>query len=222
MFPDRLTRGEKSRIKRARKTLLAWFELHGRVFPWRRPEATNYERVCVEVLLQRTRAETVAGLYGFFFEKYPSWNSLASAPVEELEDVLKPFGLWRRRARSVSALAKYAAEHGGVFPREQSELAKIPAVGQYMANAILLFQHGQAMPLVDVNMTRFLERYLRVRRLADIRYDPWLQDACDWLVDCDDPIGVNWATLDHAAVTCRARDPACSVCVLRSRCNFSR
>jgi len=107
MFPDRLTRGERSRIKRARKTLLAWFELHGRDFPWRRPEATNYERVCVEVLLQRTRAETVAGLYGFFFEKYPSWNSLASAPVEELEDVLKPFGLWRRRARSVSALAKY-------------------------------------------------------------------------------------------------------------------
>ena len=220
MLPDRLTRGEKSRITRARKKLLVWFELHGRTFPWRRRTASEYERICVEVLLQRTRAETVANIYDEFFGRYPNWQSLAAAPIDELEDVLRPIGLWRRRARSVSALARYAGKHGGAFPLAEEELAKVPAVGQYVSNAIQLFQHGRAKPLVDVNMARFLERYLRQRRLADIRHDPWLQQACHWLVDCEDPVSVNWATLDHAALTCRARTPLCSSCLLRARCNF--
>lgn len=221
MSPSQLTRGEKSRITRVRKKLLVWFDVNGRNFPWRRKNASEYERVCVEVLLQRTRAETVAGIYCAFFDSYPGWHSLAAAPIEELEKVLQPIGLWRRRARSINALACWADAHGGQFPRSEKELARVPAVGQYVANAIQLFQHGKASPLVDVNMTRFLERYLRKRQLADIRHDPWLQEACHWLVDCEEPINVNWATLDHAAVTCRSNNPLCSSCLLRATCNYS-
>ena len=221
MSQDHLTRGEKARITRVRAKLLAWFERHGRSFPWRSNNATVYEQVCVEVLLQRTRAETVAKLYDSFFDRYPGWSHLAAAPVRELEEVLKPIGLWRRRARSVSALAKYADEHGGIFPENERELLLVPAVGQYVANSILLFQCGKPKPLIDVNMARFLERYVRQRRLADIRHDPWLQDASHWLVGCKDPVRVNWATLDHAAVACRARSPVCPSCKLRARCNFA-
>lgn len=221
MLPDHLTRGEKSRLTRARTKLLAWFEKHGRAFPWRSNDAPVYEQICVEVLLQRTRAETVAKVYGSFFDKYPDWSRLAAAPIQELEEVIKPIGLWRRRARSVKALATYAEAHGGLFPENERELSCIPAVGQYVANAILLFQHGTPKPLVDVNMARFLERYLRKRRLADIRHDPWLQEACHWLVDCENPVRMNWAVLDHAGLTCRARDPLCPSCALRTRCNFA-
>jgi A/G-specific adenine glycosylase len=173
-------------------------------------------------LLQRTRAETVAKVYGAFFASYPDWESLAAAPISDLEEVLKPIGLWRRRARSISALASYAAEHDGLFPDKEADLAKVPAVGQYVANAIQLFQHGKTKPLVDVNMARFLERYLRQRRMADIRHDPWLQEACHWLVQHEDPIKVNWAVLDHAALLCRARNPMCSSCTLAKRCNFAK
>ena len=221
MSPDRLTRGEKSRIARARSKLLTWFERHGRTFPWRSDDATVYQKVCVEVLLQRTRAETVANVYGSFFDKYPDWSRLAAAPIQELEEVMKPIGLWRRRARSIGALARYADEHGGKFPDNEKELSLVPAVGQYVANAILLFQYGKPKPLVDVNMARFLERYIRKRRLADVRYDPWLQEACHWLVDCEDPVRVNWATLDFAAVTCRAQEPLCPSCRFRTRCTYA-
>lgn len=96
----------------------------------------------------------------------------------------------------------------------------MPAVGQYVANSILLFQHGKVRPLVDVNMARLLERYLRPRRLADIRHDPWLQSACNWLVDCDEPVRVNWATLDYAAKVCKSRQPSCNACELKRRCNW--
>jgi A/G-specific adenine glycosylase len=217
-----LSRSDKARISRLRGSLLGWFEQNGRTFPWRSPCANTYEKICVEVLLQRTRAETVAGIYREFFSNYPGWAELSAAPISELEEALKPVGLWRRRAASMHALATRAAELGGEFPREKAELSQVPAVGQYVANAILLFQHGLASPLVDVNMARLLERYLRPRKLADIRYDPWLQAAAQWLVGHRDPVRVNWATLDFAAVVCRARAPLCKTCFLRGHCNFAR
>ncbi|MCU4654691.1 hypothetical protein N8I71_17770 [Roseibacterium sp. SDUM158016] len=220
MTQERLTRGEKSRITRLRRRLLDWYAREGRDFPWRSGQASTYERICVEVLLQRTRAETVSGLYESFFGKFPTWGALAAASPDELEDTIRPIGLWRRRAVSIKALATYADENGGVFPDDERELSKVPAVGQYVANAILLFQHGQARPLVDVNMARVIERYLRPRRLADIRYDPWLQEACHWLVESEDPARVNWATLDYAAKVCKAPQPLCSACEWRGRCNW--
>ncbi|WP_171170410.1 hypothetical protein [Ruegeria sp. HKCCA0370] len=218
---SKLTRSEKLRISHLRVNLLSWFDKNGRDLPWRSLDANEFERICVEVLLQRTRAETVAGMYRNFFSRYPSWNAIALAPVEELECVLKPIGLWRRRARSLRALASYAAEQDGHFPSNPCALAKVPAVGQYVGNAILLFQHGQPRPLVDVNMARVLERYLRPRRLADIRHDPWLQEAAHWLVKCANPIRVNWAVLDFAAGLCRARNPRCNECCMLKKCDFA-
>ncbi|MDW3116928.1 MAG: hypothetical protein R8G60_03445 [Roseovarius pacificus] len=210
------------RLTRLRSKLLDWFSENGRDLPWRSPCVSTYEKICVEVLLQRTRAETVAEFFGTFFDRFPGWDALATAPIEDLEEFLKPIGLWRRRALSINALASYAVAHGGRFPSEHGELSKVPAVGQYVANAIQLFQHGLPSPLVDVNMARVLERYLRPRKLADIRHDHWLQEAAHWIVKSEDPVRVNWATLDFAALVCRARNPHCQECPFRSRCNFAR
>jgi A/G-specific adenine glycosylase len=219
---DRLTRSDKLRLNRLRTHLLGWYKQHGRALPWRKPETSVFERICVEVLLQRTRAETVARFYEAFFDRFSNWAEIASCPLPDLEKHLKPIGLWQRRARSLHALSEYAAARGGKFPRNEEELADVPGVGQYVANAILLFQYGEPRPLVDVNMARVIERYLRPRRLADIRHDPWLQAAAHWLVDCENPALVNWAVLDLGSARCLARSPRCERCELASWCNTGR
>ncbi|WP_170369230.1 hypothetical protein [Ruegeria arenilitoris] len=218
---DELTRSNKLRLTKLRNHLLAWYEAEGRTLPWRSPATSTFERICVEVLLQRTRAETVAAIYAVFFARFPSWSSLADAGIPELEEAFKPIGLWRRRAKSMKSLAEYAAARAGCFPDDPAELAKVPGVGQYVANAILLFQHGQPRPLVDVNMARVIERFVRPRVLADIRHDPWLQAAAHWLVR-ERPIKTNWATLDFAAKVCTARTPRCHCCPVSSRCDWLR
>jgi A/G-specific adenine glycosylase len=216
-----LMQSEKRKITRLRVALLSWWGEHGEAFPWRRSGASTYERVCVEVLLQRTRRETVSAIYAGFFERFPDWHALASCPEEELGQYLQPLGLWRRRAASLGALARYANAHLGAFPSTERELAKVPAVGQYVGNAILLFQHGKPRPLVDVNMARVVERVLRPRRLADIRHDPWLQSAAAWLVRSS-PVETNWAVLDFAAKVCRARNPRCDECIFARQCSFAK
>ena len=69
----------------------------------------------MEVLQQRTRAETIAKVYPVFFGRFSSWGDIAAAPVEELEEHFKPIGLWNKRARSMRALAEYAAARHGQF-----------------------------------------------------------------------------------------------------------
>jgi A/G-specific adenine glycosylase len=214
-----LSSGEKRKITRLRKDLLAWFSLNGRNFPWRNPGASDFQKICVELLLQRTRAETVAAVYPHFFKRFNNWQELVYAPASELEERLRPIGLWRRRAVSIKGLAVYAAERGGAFPSCPLELAKVPGVGQYVMNAILLFQHGENRPLLDVNMARVLERFVRPRIRADIRFDPWLQAAAHWLVR-DLPIETNWATLDFAAAICASRRPSCGACIVSQHCNW--
>jgi A/G-specific adenine glycosylase len=219
---DVLTRGEKTKLTRLARDLVAWATTEGRDFPWRSGNATTYERIVVEVLLQRTTAGAVSAFYERFFAPFPTWEALAEATPGELEVFLKPLGLWRRRAQSLLGLAGFAATAGGTFPSNPEEHAKIPAVGQYVSNAVMLFQHGRSTPLLDVNMARVIERFVRPRRLADIRYDPWLQSAAKWFVRSEDATAANWAILDFAALVCKARRPLCETCPVRARCSYFR
>ena len=218
---DPLTRSEKQRLTRLRYTLLEWYTEHGRTLPWRADTASTFERICVEVLLQRTRAETVAKIYSAFFERFRSWTEIADASDEELKNYFKPLGLWQRRVRSMKALASYASVRDGVFPDTSEELTEVPAVGQYIANAILVFQHDQDRPFLDVNMARLIERYIRPRKLVDIRFDPWLQDAAHWLVAGEKTVETNWAALDFASMICTAKNPHCAECPVSRRCPSS-
>lgn len=206
------------RVASFRRALLGWFGQCGRNFPWRSARSTEYERIVSEVLLQRTRAETVAAFYPAFFAAFPTWDLLAGASEGRLRHFLKPLGLWRRRASALRRLSAAAVEIGGRFPSCRDALEDIPGVGQYVASAILLFQHGIPAPLLDVNMARVLERYFGRRRLADIRWDPYLQALALMVVKSSRSKEVNWAFLDFGALVCKAHNPACVSCVLRSGC----
>ncbi len=199
-----------------------WYQENGRSFGWRNRSASKYVRVVTEVLVQRTRAETVDGMLRGFLRRFPGWAALDRARASTLERVLKPIGLYRRRAKSLKGLAKYAASVRGRFPADRDQLEQVTAVGQYVASAILLFCHGQPEPLLDTNMARVLERYFGPRQLADIRHDPYLQQLSRRVVAAGDPVVINWAILDLGAMVCKPRKPECNACPLKRGCQFRK
>ena len=209
-----------NRIAAFRRKLLQWYETEGRHFPWRKVSASNYERIISEVLLQRTRAETVAAFLPAFIMRYPSWRKLASARRLQLENTLKPIGLYKRRAASITSLAREIDRRHGRFPYTREEIEELPGVGQYIASAVLMFCHGKGAPLLDVNMSRVLERYFGPRKLADIRYDSYLQNLAKRLTECARPAEVNWAVLDLSALVCTRQTPDCRHCVVRNGCFY--
>ena len=205
-----------------RRIILNWFDKEGRHFPWRKKNSSKYQLIIAEVLLQRTKAETVATFFPFFIKQYPSWKSLSSANKTSLKKDLKPIGLWKRRSDTLKRLSTAMVKRGGRFPRTRGEIEELPGVGQYIANAILMFCQDEPQPLLDVNMARVLERFFGPRKLADIRYDPYLQKLAREVLPRKRYKEFNWAILDFASIICRAYRPVCNKCFLESKCRSSR
>jgi A/G-specific adenine glycosylase len=209
------------RVRTFRNRILAWFAWEGRSFPWREPRASTYIKVTSELLLQRTRAETVANFFPRFVKHFPGWDHLAVATDSELRAFLEPIGLWRRRAATLRLLGNEMQARNGRFPATRAEIETLPGIGQYIASAIMLFCHGSREPLLDVNMARVLERCFGPRKLADIRYDPWLQALSRRVVNHPRADHVNWAILDLAARICTIQQPQCAICPVRSCCRYA-
>jgi len=176
--------------------------------------------IVAEILLQRTKAETVANFFPGFIRQFPSWKALSSAKISSLKQFLKPIGLWRRRAEAIKNLSLEMAKRNGRFPKSRERIEALPGVGQYIANAIELFCHEQPRPLLDVNMARVLERFFGPRKLADIRYDPYLQELSRRVMPRKMGREFNWAILDFASIICKPKNPLCQDCWLNRRCLY--
>lgn len=208
------------KIKFFQDNIIEWYKINGRKFPWRNKGLTQYQLVIAETLLQRTKAETVSKFYKQFIKDFPNWIALANANTLDIEEYLKPIGLYKQRSKRLKGLALEMVKRKGRLPRDRAELESIPFMGQYTANAVELVVFNQPSPLIDVNMARVLERYFGKRKMADIRYDPYLQKLSYKVVNHENAKEINWAILDFAAIVCKARNPLHHICPLRKNCNF--
>jgi A/G-specific adenine glycosylase len=199
--------------------ILKWYKTSGRDFYWRNHHLSNYEYIIAEVLLQRTKAETVSKFYPAFIARFPSWDIIAKSPLNEIEDFLRPVGLYTQRAKRLQLLALEMVKRKSILPKERSELESIPFMGQYIANAVELVIFHKPSPLMDVNMSRVLERFFGERKLADIRYDPYLQELAYKIVAHNKSKHINWAILDFAALVCKPK-PQCYACPISEQCLY--
>jgi DNA (cytosine-5)-methyltransferase 1 len=202
-----------------RKTLLDWYDKNKREFPWRKDDVSNYEIIVYEILLQRTKAETVAKYHDSFFRKYPGWEALCKARIRDLERVLKPFGLYNHRAKRLYKIIQEYKSKNGVLPRDRHELNESNLSTLYISNAFELFILNHRSALIDVNMSRVLSRFFNPQEFKDVRNDKPLQDLAYDVINVKKCKELNWAILDYAALVCKKK-PACSECKLKSRCRF--
>jgi len=209
-----------AKIEFFQNEILKWYKKNGRRFLWRKKGLTHYQYVIAEVLLQRTKAETIAKFYPTFLTDFPNWKALATADIQKLEAYLRPVGLYRQRSKRLMSLAQEMVKRNARLPKERSELEAIPFMGQYIANAVELVIFNEASPLVDVNMARVLERFFGPRTMADIRYDPYLQSLALKIVNHVNTKQINWAVLDFAALVCKAKTPLHDICPLKDKCSF--
>lgn len=216
---------KNSKIPYFKRKMLGWFKENKRQFPWREKNRSCYEIIIAEILLQRTKAETVTKYYQGFLDRFDSWESLSNTTENEIGEYLKPFGLWRQRLQRIKALAIEVQKIGG-FPKKRKKLEKLPMMGQYIVNTILTQCYGRKEAFIDVNMVRVLERFFGEREKADIRYDQYIQELAKKVVyrrKQSEVIELNWAILDFAATVCKNKNPLCDICPLKKQCfNYNK
>jgi A/G-specific adenine glycosylase len=170
-----------------------------------------------EILLQRSRSGTVAGVLKELFSRWPDADSLAQARVEDIEEMIRPLGLVRR-ATFLKRLAALVAERGEV-PASLQEMVLLPGVGRYAAAATLSSAFDQRQPTVDGTSARVYRRYFGLEAIARSSVDSELWKFVERVM----PRGAfkewNWAVLDLAAQICLPRRPRCPECPLVAKCS---
>lgn len=209
------------RVAWLRERLLCWFERHRRSFSWREPGRSPYELAVAEVLLQRTAAASVARAFPGLIALFPTWEAMARTPLEELQESLRPLGLWRQKAHALINLSNIVVEkHGGELPCLRRDLERLPDIGPYTASAVMATVYGLHEPFVDVNMARVLTRFFGTGVCSSNVRDASLRTLAFHMVRGERCLSVNWAVLDLGALVCRARNPLCQECSLREECQF--
>ena len=207
-----------ARLDAFRARLSRWGRNHRRSFPWR--EAHDpFHVLLAEVLLQRSRGRTVAGVFERLIERWPDPATLGRARVSSIEAVIRPLGL-TKRAATLKAFAKEIAERGGV-PRSYEQLTSLPGVGPYAANATLAVAFGQRAPVVDGVTARVYRRYFGLQGDAPASTDRALWRVVDEATPRRGVREWNWAVLDLAATICLPKVPRCGECPLREHCAWS-
>lgn len=207
-------------LKLFRDRLSRWWPANRREFPWR-AQGSPYGWLIAEVMLRRTRAAQVAGVYERFIARFPTPKALAKAGEAEVAELLRPLGLaWRVPAFRLMA-QEIVARHQGQVPRDREALLSLPGVGDYVADAVRCFGFGESVAVIDANTVRVAARYFGFSFDPESRRRKPVKAAVTRLLDAKRPAESNLALLDFAALICQPLRPLCDRCPMAINCAWA-
>ena len=151
------------------------------------------------------------------FEKIPTLEAMADAPIEEIEDIIRPCGLFRTKAESIkSACIMLRDDFGGVLPDNMEDLLKLPGVGRKIANLLLGDIYKKPAIVADTHCIRICGRlgfysedlkdaHKVEKALVKITAPEKQSDFCHRIVN-------------FGREVCTARSPKCESCPLGELC----
>jgi len=185
--------------------LLKWYDKNKRSYPWRSSKINSYKILVTEILLRKTTREQVKNIFPIFFKKFPSVRSLSLAKKRDIEKVITPLGMERMRSKLLKEVSRMIVEeHSGRVPLNKSDLLTLPGVGDYIANATLLFAKKEKVSLVDTNAKRVVERIFYGSE-NDIRINKQTYALVDSLLPQKRFVEFNLSLLDFAALVCKPK-----------------
>lgn len=151
------------------------------------------------------------------YEKFPDVESLAKAPVEEIEEIVRPCGLGKSKARDISACMKILWEqYGGNVPEDFDALLKLPGVGRKSANLIMGDVFGKPAIVTDTHCIRLANRI----GLVDGVKEPKKVEMALWkIIPPEEGSDLCHRFVYHGREVCTARTkPYCDRCCLNDIC----
>ena len=151
------------------------------------------------------------------YRHFPDVNSLAEAPVEEIEKLVHPCGLGNSKARDISACMKMLRDqYQGKVPDTMEELLSLPGVGRKSANLVLGDVYGKPAIVTDTHCIRLSNRIGLVNNIkepAKVEKELWK------IIPPEEGNELCHRLVDHGRAVCTARTkPHCEECCLNGIC----
>lgn len=151
------------------------------------------------------------------YKKFPDVDALAEADVEKIEQIVRPCGLGKSKARDISACMKMLRDqYGGKVPEDFDALLKLPGVGRKSANLIMGDVFGKPAIVTDTHCIRLSNRIGLVEGLKE----PKKVEMALWeIIPPEEGSSFCHRLVYHGREICTARTkPFCEKCCLKDIC----
>jgi len=184
-----------------KKDIWSFYKCNKRDLPWRRTR-DPYRILISEIMLQQTQVDRVIPRYLQFLTRFPTFASLAKAPLADVLKVWQGLG-YNRRALSLKRLAHIVStNYRGRLPKEVSELERLPGIGPYTARAICAFAWNQPNVCIETNIRRVYIHHFFPKK-SEV-HDEQLLPIIEKTIDQKNPREWFYALMDYGSVLGRA------------------
>jgi len=223
---DRLTRAGwvkpgRARVTRIRERLA---EVYG--VPVAGPHGHPIAELVLTVLSQSTNDRNRDVAYLRLRERFGAWEAVRAAPLEEVEEAIRPGGISKVKSARIQAILRAIGDPldlgwmaDAPVAESQAYLCELPGVGRKTAACVLLFTFGLRDVPVDTHVSRVGLRLGLLRPKAPFEE---LHDAMLALTPPGAELELHVNLLRHGRRTCHAQRPACAACALRRMCPSRR
>ena len=169
-------------------------------------------------MLQQTQVDRVLPLWRAWMDRWPTPQSLATAP---LDDVLRAWDRlgYPRRARWLWQAAQIiGTRFDGAVPDDEILLRELPGIGPYTAAAVAAFAFGKPSVVLDTNVRRVLARAVLGEAHPPAHITAAERTLAESLLPTQNAALWSVAVMELGALVCRARDPRCAECPIADQC----
>jgi endonuclease-3 len=153
------------------------------------------------------------------FKKLRTAKDYADIPLAELEEMIRPTGFFRNKAKSIKGCCQGLVEkHGGKVPDNMEALIQLPGIGRKTANVILGSAFGIPGIVVDTHVKRLSQRIGLTKEKDPVKIEFELMA----LIPKKNWIGFSHELIWHGRRLCPARKPKCPQCPLLELCDYGR
>jgi endonuclease III len=177
-----------------------------------------FQLVIATILSAQTTDKMVNLVTPKLFARYPTAFDLAAANPGDVEEIIKPTGFYRLKARRIIEASRKMVElFNGQVPSNMDDLLKIPGIGRKTANVILGVGFNEPGFAVDTHVIRLTNRL----KLVSTRDPEKIERQVTSMVPKEEWTGLSLRLILHGRRVCIARRPRCEVCVLNDFCPSS-
>lgn len=155
------------------------------------------------------------------FSRFPTPEALADAPIEDIEAVIRPCGLFRTKAANIKdACTMLCSEYGGTLPDNMDELLRFAGVGRKIANLLLGDIYGKPAIVADTHCIRICGR---LGMYPESLKDPYkVEKTLSELVEPEKQSDFCHRIVQFGRDVCSARAPKCEACPIAEWCTHNK
>ncbi len=211
----------RARVQRVEQRLRA---VYGK--PSAPPHGRPLDELILTVLSQSTNDRNRDVAFLRLRERFSTWEAVRDAPLEAVEEAIRPGGISRVKSARIQAILRAIGEplsldwmREGPVAESRAALCELPGVGRKTAACVLLFSFGLREVPVDTHVSRVATRLGLLPEGASFEQ---LHDAMLALCPVGDELELHVNLLRHGRRTCHARVPECERCALARMCPSRR